>query len=86
MVDRLERAGHVERVRDTGDRRRVIVTETAIARRAAYEAWFPVIDSVDEVCRALPDGDRTIVVDLSSRVTTEIGKVEQGVPDSVDGP
>ena len=38
LVDRLERAGHVERVRDTVDRRRVTLTATSEARAAALRA------------------------------------------------
>jgi DNA-binding MarR family transcriptional regulator len=38
LVDRLERAGHVRRVRDTGDRRRVVLemSESAMAAGAEF--------------------------------------------------
>lgn len=38
LVDRLERAGHVRRVRDPGDRRRVVLemSESAMAAGAAF--------------------------------------------------
>jgi DNA-binding MarR family transcriptional regulator len=38
LVDRLERVGHVRRVRDTGDRRRIAleISETAMAAGAEY--------------------------------------------------
>ncbi|PRX99551.1 MarR family winged helix-turn-helix transcriptional regulator [Allonocardiopsis opalescens] len=39
LVDRLERAGHVRRVRDTGDRRRVLLVPSPAARRARDAYW-----------------------------------------------
>ena len=68
LVDRLERAGHVERVRDTVDRRRVVVTETAAARAASQDAWLPAITKIDEVCRSLSDSERTFALDLLARL------------------
>jgi DNA-binding MarR family transcriptional regulator len=69
LVDRLERAGHVERVRDTTDRRRVVLTDTAAARATSLEAWLPVIREIDEVCRTLGDAERASVLDFLHRVT-----------------
>ena len=69
LVDRLERAGHVERVRHTTDRRRVVVTDTAAARAVTLEAWLPVVREIDEVCRTLTEGERTFVLDFLHRVT-----------------
>jgi DNA-binding MarR family transcriptional regulator len=42
VLDRLERAGYVQRVRDTVDRRRVLVELTDEARRRAGEIWGPI--------------------------------------------
>lgn len=69
MVDRLERAGHVERVRDSVDRRRVVVTETPVARRTAAQAWASTIDGLDAVCRDLPDDEREVIVRFLARIT-----------------
>lgn len=69
MVDRLERAGHVERVRDTVDRRRVVVTETPTARRTAAQAWGTTIGRLDEVCRELADDERDVVMRFLARIT-----------------
>lgn len=44
VIDRLERAGHVRRVRDEQDRRRVLVEMTPEARRGAAEQYQPIID------------------------------------------
>jgi DNA-binding MarR family transcriptional regulator len=69
LVDRLERAGHVERARDTVDRRRVTVTETAAARTASLSAWLPAIQEIDDVCRSLSDTERVFALDLLTRLT-----------------
>lgn len=69
LVDRLEQAGHVERVRDTVDRRRVTVTETAAARAASLSAWLPAIKQIDDVCRSLSDTERQFTLDLLARLT-----------------
>ncbi|MEU8382961.1 MarR family transcriptional regulator [Streptosporangium sp. NPDC048865] len=41
-IDRLERAGLAERVRDTADRRRVLVHLTGRGREAVQEIWGPI--------------------------------------------
>ena len=69
LVDRLQRAGHLDRVRDTADRRRVTVTATAAARAASTAAWLPAIHEIDEVCLALTDSERTSALDLLARLT-----------------
>ena len=68
LVDRLERAGHVERLRDSVDRRRVTVTETPVARQASYEAWAPLIEQIDQVSRALDDHERDVVCRFLTQV------------------
>lgn len=81
LVDRLERTGYVERVRDTTDRRRVRVTETAAARAAALHAWRPVILDIDEVCRSLPPAQQPLVRDFLARLTTVMslgGRPQEG--------
>jgi DNA-binding MarR family transcriptional regulator len=44
LLDRLERAGYVRRVRDTVDRRRVLVELTEEAHRRAEEIWGPIAE------------------------------------------
>jgi DNA-binding MarR family transcriptional regulator len=48
MIDRLERGGHVQRVRDTVDRRRVIVDVTPDARRRSAELYKPLASGLRE--------------------------------------
>ena len=42
LLDRLERAGYVRRVRDHVDRRRILVELTDEARRRTSEVWGPI--------------------------------------------
>jgi DNA-binding MarR family transcriptional regulator len=41
-IDRLEHAGHVRRVRDTADRRRITVEITPSARERAWQMYGPL--------------------------------------------
>lgn len=72
LVDRLERAGHVERIRDLVDRRRVTITGTTAARAAVLTAWVPAIQTIDDVCRSLTDTEREFALDLLARLTAAI--------------
>jgi len=44
LLDRLERAGYVTRLRDSVDRRRVLVEVTPELRRRAWEIWGPMVE------------------------------------------
>lgn len=69
LVDRLERAGHVERVRDPLDGRRVRVSDTPAGRAAILRAWLPAIEEIDEVCRSLSESEQVFTRDLLDRLT-----------------
>lgn len=51
-IDRLERRGYIRRVRDTADRRRVLVEITEETARLAWQTMAPV---VEEGARLLDD-------------------------------
>ncbi|MGL5927482.1 MAG: MarR family winged helix-turn-helix transcriptional regulator [Dermatophilaceae bacterium] len=68
LVDRLERAGYVERVRSTTDRRRVTLTTTSEAQAATLRAWLPAIQEIDEVGRSLSEPERVFARDLLGRL------------------
>jgi DNA-binding MarR family transcriptional regulator len=55
MLDRLERAGYVRRLRDEADRRRVLVEMTDQARQRAHEIYGPVADQVADFDRYTDD-------------------------------
>jgi DNA-binding MarR family transcriptional regulator len=48
LLDRLERVGYLRRVRDTVDRRRVLVELTPEARKRAAEIWGPIAEEAGE--------------------------------------
>jgi DNA-binding MarR family transcriptional regulator len=48
MIDRLERGGHVQRTRDTVDRRRVIVDLTDDSRRRSADLYKPLALGIRE--------------------------------------
>jgi DNA-binding MarR family transcriptional regulator len=47
VLDRMARAGYVRRVRDSEDRRRVLVELTDEARSRAWEIWGPIASEVE---------------------------------------
>jgi DNA-binding MarR family transcriptional regulator len=51
LLDRLERAGYVRRVRDPADRRRVWVELTETARKLAEEVYGPLAEAMAEYNR-----------------------------------
>ena len=69
LVDRLERQGMLERVRDPDDRRRVVISSTPAARTAALDAWMPAIEELDAVCRSLSPEDGARARDLLRQLT-----------------
>lgn len=62
LVDRLEAAGHVERVRDPGDRRRITVVPTPHAHQEAGAAVGPLLAGLEAAAAALTPDERTVVV------------------------
>ena len=72
LVDRLEAAGHVERVRHDTDRRRVIVAARPSAREAALAVWLPAILAIDEVGRSLSEDEQRVVSAFLDRITAAI--------------
>jgi len=51
VLDRLEKAGLAQRVRDASDRRRVLVEMTPLARKRAEEIYGPMAEASKELAR-----------------------------------
>ena len=62
LVDRLERAGHLERRRDTVDRRRVQLHASTATLREVAEALGPLLRGLDAAAAGLDERDRAAVV------------------------
>lgn len=74
MVDRLERSGHVQRVRDGADRRRVRIIPTDAARTASTEAWSSLVLGIDEVCSSLSSSQRDTILAFLERLTAVVAQ------------
>lgn len=78
LLDRLERASYVRRIRDPADRRRVWVELTSTARKLAAEVYGPLAEAMAEFDRYSDDDLRLItaytergsewLLDLTARV------------------
>lgn len=71
VVDRLERIGYVRRVRDTTDRRRVVVDATTKAHRRAWTLYGKVADKLNEQLDRYPDHELALLRDFL-RERTEV--------------
>ncbi|MGV9294559.1 MarR family winged helix-turn-helix transcriptional regulator [Amycolatopsis sp. NPDC003676] len=69
LVDRMEAAGYLARVRSDTDRRRVAVTVTEQARTVAAAVWWPAIEKLDAVSRTLSESENAVVRDFLARIT-----------------
>jgi DNA-binding MarR family transcriptional regulator len=68
LVDRLEAAGHVERRRDSADRRRVTVVPTDHAHQEAMAAMGSMLAGLDAAAADLTDEQREAVTAYLRRV------------------
>jgi DNA-binding MarR family transcriptional regulator len=60
-LDRLERAGYAARVRDSHDRRRVLVEATDTAREIAEQAYGPLRDAGEAIVGRLSDRQLAVI-------------------------
>ena len=67
VLDQLETAGLVRRVRDTADRRRVIVETTQEVERRAAPVYGPLMADSDKALRAFDADGLAIIVDFLRR-------------------
>ncbi|MQY32963.1 hypothetical protein SRB17_09230 [Streptomyces sp. RB17] len=64
LLDRLERAGHVRRVRGTTDRRKVVVEVTEHAVSLGQASFGPLIERSVELLRGYDDHQRAAIRDF----------------------
>lgn len=77
VIDRLEQAGYVERVRDEADRRKVLVRSslTAARERRCCELFDSLGEGVGEVAATYSDRDLEVILDFLRR-TVELLRAE----------
>lgn len=63
-VDRLEKAGFAERVRDLVDRRRVLIRPTDKARDLAHDAWGQAVEEAETQFAAYTDDQLTLLTEF----------------------
>ena len=73
MIDRLERAGYVRRVRDPGDRRRVLVEPTELAGKYAAEVYAPLAAQAEPLYDRFTERELTTIVDFLRTVNEFYG-------------
>jgi DNA-binding MarR family transcriptional regulator len=61
IVDRLERAGHVTRERQAGDRRKVFVVPAHDSVGRAFQELAPMLDGLDGVIAGLGQDERQVI-------------------------
>jgi DNA-binding MarR family transcriptional regulator len=72
LLDRLEAAGHLERIRDGHDRRRVTVRVLPHAAEMLFDTWAPVIRKMDDVGHGLTSAQTRAVCSFFEDLTAVI--------------
>ncbi len=72
LVDRLERAGHVERRPHASDRRRIAVVATPHAAGEAWRALGPLLERVERVAAELSPAEQAVVAGYLDRIAEEM--------------
>lgn len=70
VIDRLERAGHVTRVRQQDDKRRVLVHPVPASVAQTYRHIAPMLDGLDAVLGALSAHERATIEQFLQQVIT----------------
>ena len=80
LVDRLERAGYVRRLRDAADRRKILVELTEAARQGAAEVYGPFSEVLSEYDR-YSDSDLRLITSYINRgsdlLLTHAARIEE---------
>lgn len=78
LVDRMVKAGLVERIRDVGDRREVHVVMTAKGKEASRPANPAVSQLIDDIWSSLPPDDRHTLVRLLEVLADKARRTSSG--------
>jgi DNA-binding MarR family transcriptional regulator len=89
LLDRLERAGYLRRLRDPDDRRRILVELTDKARAATSEVYGPLAEATTEFER-YSDADLRLIADFlragSGLLLEHTDRIRALIASRADGP
>lgn len=85
IVDRLERAGHVARQRQDGDRRKICVVPLEASLDRAFEQLAPMLDGLDGVIAALSPAERQVIERFLDQVV-DVYHAVASLPPPAPGP
>ncbi|MFD7714634.1 MarR family winged helix-turn-helix transcriptional regulator [Streptomyces sp. NPDC059814] len=76
-LDRLERAGHIRRVRDNSDRRVVHLHYAAAAKAVARDFFMPLADSTETARRQFDEAELAVVVRFLDAMNDELAQLRK---------
>ncbi|WP_165185003.1 MarR family winged helix-turn-helix transcriptional regulator [Caulobacter soli] len=85
IVDRLERAGHVTRERQAGDRRKICVVPLEASIDRAFVQLAPMLDGLDGVIAGLSPAERQVIERFLDQVA-DVYHAVANLPPSAPGP
>ncbi|MFJ1971433.1 MarR family winged helix-turn-helix transcriptional regulator [Streptomyces sp. NPDC087903] len=80
VLDRMEKAGFIERVRDPGDRRRVIVASTGRREQELAAAFAPLADAMTAVLESYDDDQLQVIAGFTQRVNELLRDLTRRLP------
>jgi DNA-binding MarR family transcriptional regulator len=72
LLDRLEESGHVERIRDDHDRRRVTIKALPKAIELLFDTWAPIVRAMDDIGHDLSPREQQAVCSFLDRIVAVI--------------
>ncbi|WP_330242034.1 MarR family winged helix-turn-helix transcriptional regulator [Streptomyces sp. NBC_00525] len=79
-LDRLERAGHIRRVRDSSDRRVVHLHYAAPAKHVARDFFRPLAAGTEAARRRFDENELRVVVRFLETMNDELGQLRRTEP------
>ncbi|GAA2408140.1 MarR family transcriptional regulator [Streptomyces glaucosporus] len=86
LIDRLEHGGHIARVRDARDRRRVLLTVGDGAKRLGWAHFGPLIDGTVELLRTFGPEEQEAVRRFLTGVNALLADTAAGPDDTAEHP
>lgn len=82
VLDRMEKAGFIERVRDPADRRRVIVVSTGRREQELAAAFSPLKDVMTAVLESYDDDQLALIAQFTQRVNELLRDLTRSMPNT----